>query len=285
MDHGDKQRIFLGTAQLVNAYGAVKLKSTKSKKQIFRFLDYAVENGINKFDAAPIYNSEDVIGEFIKSNKLSNIKISTKIPLLPTIRNDHKIEFIKRSLHLSQKKIKTNIYTLFLHDEKDSYFFLENINKIENIKREFGIKHFGLSVYSSKILNFINKTGNVFAIQFPYNFANTEIITVKKSHILFARSIFLQGLLLNKEIKKKIPKKLILAHTKYFNTIKTKKLNPLELCVNYAFNQKRLNYLVVGCDNIDQLRQLLNSSTNVESKDYNYYKKLFNIPEAHEINF
>ena len=82
-----------------------------------------------------------------------------------------------------------------------------------------------------------------------------------------------------------ISKKLHLAHKKYFNTIITQKLNPLELCLNYAFSQKKLNYLLVGCDNINQLKQLLNTSADIKGKNYYYYQKLFDMPDAHEINF
>jgi len=98
MDNSYKKKFFLGTAQLVNAYGSLKLRSTKNKKKIFKFLDYALENGINKFDTAQSYNSEDVIGEFINSNKKSKIKVATKIPSLPKEGTIKKIEFIKKSL-------------------------------------------------------------------------------------------------------------------------------------------------------------------------------------------
>ena len=125
MDNSYKKNFFLGTAQLVNAYGSIKLKSSKNKKKIFEFLDYALENGINKFDTAESYNCEDIIGEFINSNKKSLIKVATKIPTLPKKKATDKIEFIKQSLNSIQKRLKTNIYTLFLHDENDASFFLK----------------------------------------------------------------------------------------------------------------------------------------------------------------
>ena len=228
MDNSFKKKFFLGTAQLVNAYGSIKLKSTKSKKKIFKFLDYALEEGINKFDTAQSYNNEDIIGEFIKHNKTSNIKIATKIPSLAQKKTVDKIEFIKNSLNASQKKLKTNIYSLFLHDENDTSFFLKNISKLKKIKKEFGLRHLGLSLYSLRNLNQINKCNDTCAIQFPFNFANDEIIrkNISNKHIIFARSIFLQGILLNKKVKKRIPKKIQILHHKYFNEIKKKILIP-----------------------------------------------------------
>tara|TARA_B110000285_G_scaffold200866_1_gene235050 strand:+ start:774 stop:1637 length:864 start_codon:yes stop_codon:yes gene_type:complete len=282
-----KKKIFLGTAQLINAYGAVKLKSTKNKKEIFRFLDYALENGINKFDTAQSYKSEDVIGEFINSNKKSNIKITTKIPSLPKRGTIDRIEFIKKSLNTSLKKLKTNIYTLFLHNENDAPFFFKNISKIQKIKKEFGVKYLGLSLYTLKNLDQINRINETCAIQFPFNFSNDEILKKKINgkHIIFARSIFLQGILLNKKIKKKIPEKVRILHQKYFKEIKKKQINPLNLCINYAFNQNKIKYIVLGCDNVNQLKEILNASMDVKIKDYNYYKNLFNMPETKMINY
>ena len=119
MNNSYKKKIFLGTAQLVNAYGSVKLKSTKNKKKIFRFLDYALENGINKFDTAQSYNSEHVIGEFINSNKKSNIKVTTKIPSLPKKGTIDRIEFIKKSLIKSKKDKKVSTAL----PKKETYIF------------------------------------------------------------------------------------------------------------------------------------------------------------------
>lgn len=287
MNNSYRKILFLGTAQLINPYGAIKLNKSKNKKKVFKFLDYALENGINKFDTAKSYNSEDIIGEFINSNKTSNIKVATKVPSLPKKRAIDKIEFIKQSLSSSQKKLKTNIHTLFLHDENDVPFFLKNISKIKKIKKEFGLTHLGFSLYALNNLDQINECAEACAIQFPLNFANDKIIKkeINKKHIIFARSIFLQGILLNKKIKKKISKKIQTVHLKYFKEINKKKINSLDLCINYAFSQKKTKYIIVGCENAKQLKEILNVSVDSKIKNYDYYKKLFNIPEAEKINF
>ena len=287
MDNSYKKNFFLGTAQLVNAYGSIKLKGSKNKKKIFEFLDYALENGINKFDTAESYNCEDIIGEFINSNKKSLIKVATKIPTLPKKKATDKIEFIKQSLNSIQKRLKTNIYTLFLHDENDASFFFKNISQLKKIKKEFGLKHLGLSLYTLKNLVQINRCNEKCAIQFPFNFANDEILKKKinNKHIIFARSIFLQGILLNKKIKKKLPKKIHILHQKYFKEIEKRQVNPLNLCINHAVNQNKIKYILIGCDNVNQLKKILNISIDKKIKDYNYYKNLFNVPEAKIINF
>ena len=74
-------------------------------------------------------------------------------------------------------------------------------------------------------------------------------------------------------------------HLKYFKEINKKKINSLDLCINYAFSQKKTKYIIVGCENAKQLKEILNVSVDSKIKNYDYYKKLFNIPEAEKINF
>ena len=58
-------------------------------------LEYAIKKKINKFDTAPSYKSEEILGDFIKVNKLRNIEITTKIPSMKLIKN--KVDFIKKT--------------------------------------------------------------------------------------------------------------------------------------------------------------------------------------------
>jgi len=74
-------------------------------------------------------------------------------------------------------------------------------------------------------------------------------------------------------------------HQKYFKEIEKRQTNPLNLCINHAFNQNKIKYILIGCDNVNQLKEILNVSMDSKIKDYNYYKNLFNEPETKIINF
>ena len=41
----------------------------------------------------------------------------------------------------------------------------------------------------------------------------------------------------------------------------------------------------MGCDNIYQIKKILNVSIDTKIKNYDYYKNLFNISDAKIINF
>ena len=75
-------KIVLGTAQLINNYGATNVTFPKRKSGL-RFLETAFAGGIRSFDTAPSYNSEKILGDFIKTNNLSKkINVFTKISSL-----------------------------------------------------------------------------------------------------------------------------------------------------------------------------------------------------------
>ena len=71
-------KIVLGTAQFGMRYG-INSRRKISKNEIFKILDFSVENQINKLDTAPVYgNAEELIGEYSKINDY-NFKITSKI--------------------------------------------------------------------------------------------------------------------------------------------------------------------------------------------------------------
>ena len=74
-------KMVLGTAQFGMDYGIANLSGKPTKEVIFSILDLAWEKGVRRFDTAPGYGSETLLGEFIFANGLQNEAIVlTKIP-------------------------------------------------------------------------------------------------------------------------------------------------------------------------------------------------------------
>ena len=84
--------------------------------------------------------------------------------------------------------------------------------------------------------------------------------TFKKNKIeIHARSIFLQGLLLNKPlITAKYFKRWKKLWNNYYDWLKSKDLKPLNSCLNYVNSIPELTKIVVGVDNHGQLKEILN---------------------------
>ena len=75
-------------------YGIVNVSGKPTKKVVFGILDLAWEKGIRRFDTAPGYGSEALLGEFIMANGLQDEAIVLiKIPSLEN-SNDYK-QFIR----------------------------------------------------------------------------------------------------------------------------------------------------------------------------------------------
>lgn len=115
--------------------------------------------------------------------------------------------------------------------------------------------------------NIINKF-NIDFIQLPYNFLNYKIFNRTKKLIkdkkieIHLRSIFLQGLLLKKNYELPFELKQLSKYwlniDNYLDSIDT---NRFAACLNFAINSGA-DRLVIGIDNVDQLKQILKIKTS-----------------------
>jgi aryl-alcohol dehydrogenase-like predicted oxidoreductase len=272
----------LGTAQLNSNYGITNT-SSKNIDQIYKFLNYAYNKKFRIFDTAPGYNNHKILGNFINSNKLEKkIKILTK---LQSFNSKNKKYFIEKSLENSINDLKTKIEVLFLHDANDIDYFLKNLDFFLNLTLKFPIKKLGFSIYNKKDIQKIIKlkfNKNYFAYQFPANLLNREFKDFNfNSKCTYARSIFLQGLLLSDRTKYKLPNNGNIVIKNYHKKLGNMNLDPLKVSISYINSLKNINYLIFGFDNIIQINSLLqttlypNKSLNFLNKsDLNYFSKI-----------
>ena len=148
---------------------------------------------------------------------------------------------------------------------------------IETFKKKYFDK-IGISIYETKKLNYLTKTYNIDVIQFPYNILDNSIIysgwlkKLKNRGIeVHARSIFLQGLLVNKLIyKKKYFKKWKNLFSKWYKYLDVYNISPIDYCLNdatlYEFDQ-----IIIGINNYDHLNEILNFK---KLKNYNKLIKI-----------
>jgi len=251
------KKLIIGTAQLVRQYGISNHSKKKSSKNIFEFLEFCLKNSINSFDMASDYGSEKIIGEFIKSNKVKKIFLSTKIPSLKKIKDIHKIDSIKRQIEVSFKNLNIDsLESIYFHDEADYHFFKKKKLEIRKMIKNYKIKKLGFSIYSKKIFRNIKNEKYIDTIQLPINIINKDFNNLNSKKNIVARSIFLQGLLINKKIN---TKNILL---KNFNKIlfdfaNDKNIDLYSICLNYILKNKKINQFIIGFDNIDQLKNLI----------------------------
>lgn len=268
-------KIVLGTAQLGLKYGVTNKNNIPNKKQCFKILELAYLNGVKFFDTAPSYNSEIILGDFIKSHGLSTkINILTKIN---SLKNNFSESFIIKNIENSLSKLNTSIHTLFFHDPGDSKIFIKYKKFFLNLKNIFPIKNIGFSLYNPEEIKPLMKNAAYLSFQFPYNiidqrFSDIKFVNYKK---LFCRSVFLQGLLLNKANILNMPNKIKLFQSKYFDLLKKLNIDPLNFILSFLNNNKNFNYFIFGIDNSKQLKKIFN---------YNFDNKI-DIHLIRKINF
>jgi len=266
----NKKIFVLGTAQLNSNYGVTNSNTVVSKKESFKILEHAWENGIRHYDTAPSYRGQKILGEFIKINHLEK-KINVfskinKIRLLKNIKNQISNE-IDKNINDLQVVPKVN----FLHDRQNiKYLIYKNIN-LNEISTTLG-----LSIYNP---NEISKTKKNIFYQFPTNFLDNRF---DKNFILknfrVARSLFLQGILISKlnnnSINKK--KKLLNKFQKiFFDMCKENNIDPIEFNLSYMLKKNHFDYFIIGINSKKNLKKILGSNFKYQTK-YNVIKyKLF----------
>lgn len=269
-------KIIIGTANLDKKYGFKnkKFKDIQNLKKIIFMFKKLSKNKVF-FDTAQAYGkAEKMLGKQLKNN--TNAKVISKISFKKKEFLNYKI--IKKKVLRSINNLQVSkLYCLMLHnvevlaDSKN----LKILNKsLERLKKENLIIKKGISIYdASEIQNFY-KTFDPDVVQLPLNVFDQRFLNngwiekmsrdKKEIHL---RSIFLQGLLLNKNPTKGFPK-FSKDFKKWLAWLKKNKQTNYDACLNFVLNQKFKFRLIIGLDNYSQFNQLI--KFNKITKDLNF---------------
>jgi aryl-alcohol dehydrogenase-like predicted oxidoreductase len=256
-------KMTLGTVQLGLNYGVANVSGKPNGEEAFKIIDSARSAGINCFDTAADYgDSEQIIGRYCLSTKIKrqNISIVTKFKLGKISTTDVE-KVMMSSVEQSLKNLNTDyIDFLLIHDAKEFAFFGNQITKVfEKLLKEGVIKVAGASCNRYSELDGILGNDLYQSFQLPVNILDQRLSTMdvaRKLHgrVVFARSIFLQGLFLLD------PQKLkgnIIESDKYLRAIReiSDELNisVKQLAVRYVKSLRFVNSLVIGAEKADQV--------------------------------
>lgn len=267
-------KLALGTVQFGLNYGISNDGGKTPFEEVVKIIDYAESAGIKVLDTAASYGeSEKVIGQVTKSNDFS---IVTKVPAFKShVISDKDIQQIESTFHDSLKKLKRDkIDGIILHDVND--LFKKNGEKIYlkllKLKEMNLVDKIGFSIYESEQIDKICELYTFDIIQLPINvldqrlLKNNQLSKLKSLGVeIYARSIFLQGLLLMD--LESIPSyfdPIRPTLSKYHKLLQENDMTLLDGAINFIKNIKEIDYLVVGVNNLDQLIEI-NKSSKVES--------------------
>jgi aryl-alcohol dehydrogenase-like predicted oxidoreductase len=252
-------------------YGVNNKTGKPSRDTVFNMLDRAVESGITCFDTAPVYgDAEELLGEYIRSRNLGNaLRIISKLKLNLPLESSHGFmnleKVVEEKVNSSLERLNVEILDgCLLHDARDLYN--ENIMAgLQSCKNKGLIRNTGVSVYEAEDALAAARSGLVDYIQVPYNVLDRRLdktdffeVTRKKGIIVFARSIFLQGLLLMDAVD--MPEQLTVAgkYIQQFDRIVKKyHMSRVEGAFSFVFHNPGINYILFGVDNMEHLEQFV----------------------------
>ena len=265
------KRLVIGSANFTQKYGAdpIKLNYKENRK----ILKLAKNIGIYEIDTAKTYLKRKDI--FLDMDK--KFKFSTKI-----IPNSKwvSLEFCQKQLEDHFKSFSTNkIETLLFHDIKILFTKrgMKIFKNLEVLKKKKFFKKIGLSIYDTSCLNYLNSNYNFDVVQCPYNILDKRILTTGwhdklknqgiETHI---RSIFLQGLLVNKSVYKKFYfKKWQKLFFNWFKNLENNNISPIDYCLSDLLNFD-FDKIIIGINNSENLKEIINFKTIRKNKMINF---------------
>ena len=147
---------------------------------------------------------------------------------------------------------------------------------MEFLKRKKLINKIGISIYDENSIRKLSQLDVIDIVQIPLNLCDRRFIKKKNMNLfkkkkvkIQARSIFLQGLLLQNldKIKNKpyIDKKFFYDFETW---IKKNKISKLQACLNFIKCQNKLDSVVIGIENLNQLKDIAYLLKFKKNKEY-----------------
>jgi aryl-alcohol dehydrogenase-like predicted oxidoreductase len=265
-------KLALGSVQFGMDYGISNTGGRVPFREVEKILNLAMENGINTLDTAPGYgNSEQVLGEI----GVNDFHIVTKtIPLKLGVDN------VLQSFYQSLIDLNTtSVDGLLIHnisDIKDKQFdaLYKELNKL---KQDKVINKIGFSTYIPNQVDFLLDNFDFDLIQVPFNVFDTRLVEggqlqkLKNKKIeIHARSVFLQGILLNFHSLPEYFSTWREQFVEYQLIVKESGLSLLEYALNFVIGFEEIDKVIIGVENCNQLQEAISSlevKNNINYKD------------------
>ena len=260
-------KLALGTVQFGLDYGITNHSGQVAIDEVKDILDYAKTNNIDTLDTAARYgNSEQVLGEV----GVNNYRIITKSTPLK-----NGVDRVIKGFYQSLDNLNTGqVDGLLIHnidDVKDKRFG-DLFHKLNELKEEGLINKIGFSTYTPDQVYFLLENFDFDLIQVPFNVFDTRLIeggqlqALKKKNIeIHARSIFLQGVLLDFDNLSSYFSRWEKQFDKYQGTVEKSGLSLLEYALNFTLNVQEIDKILVGVNSTDQLKEIVQAKKKQSS--------------------
>ena len=263
-------RLALGTVQFGLPYGVANKSGQVSRAEAKIMARLAFENGIDTLDTAMAYGeSEKYLGEI----GMENFKVVTKLSGMPNGCLDIN-NWIYEQVSSSLVRLGVDqVYGLLLHKSEDLLGpnGRELYRALDSLKEKGLVKKIGISIYSPNELEALKNDFIFDLIQTPFNLIDQRLLhsgwmkKLKDSGVeIHTRSVFLQGLLLMKEID--IPPKFSpWKHLwkEWHDWLAENNVSALQGSLAFPLSFPEIARVVVGADSHQQLKEIINATSNL----------------------
>ena len=264
-------KLALGTVQFGLDYGIFNIGGQLALEEARKVLKLAKEYDIDTLDTASGYgNSEKVLG-MIGVNDFQIVTKTTSLEL--------GVDKVLQSFYQSLTDLNaTSVDGLLIHnidDTKDKQF-ATLYKELDKLKQDKLINKIGFSTYTPDQVDFLLDNFDFDLIQVPFNVFDTRLIDGGQFQILrnkqieiHARSVFLQGLLLNFKKLGIYFSKWTGQFNNYQEIVQDSELSLLEYALSFVLNTKEIDVTLVGVSNSSQLTEIIKASNlNLDLKAY-----------------
>jgi aryl-alcohol dehydrogenase-like predicted oxidoreductase len=260
-------RLALGTVQFGLKYGVANQVGRVQLEDVRNILQEAAARGVDTLDTAIAYgDSESALGQI----GVSSWKIVTKLPSLPEGCSDVS-GWVEAQIEGSLSRLGVSqLHGALLHrpDQLLGEHGKPLFEALQNLKAQGITRKIGVSVYGPEELDRLMGEMQFDLVQAPLNILDRRLVESgwarrlkEKGTEVHVRSAFLQGLLLMPPDQR--PEKFARWRTiwaEWTRWLDETGLTPLQACLGYAMGVEDVDNVVVGVDNIKQLKEILVAS-------------------------
>lgn len=261
----------LGTVQFGLNYGIANRTGQPNAGSVAEILIEAANRGINVLDTAAAYGvSESILGEVLTETKLQDqFEIITKTPPLPPdLPESDAFDFINTHLQESLRRLRRDsIAILLFHRESD----LRYLSQMKRLLDKGIVRGIGVSLDSTE---FLQQALDVQYVQLPCNLLDRRFDQFlrkasEKNMTVFARSAYLQGLLLMPEEEIQTSLADVIGYRRKLMALAEENDYDFKtFCIQFVLACPAVCSVVFGVDSVEQLRENLRAfQANPLSKD------------------